>query len=36
MRKIISTQNEEIKEKHKIIGEYQKLKEKLFADIEKM
>jgi hypothetical protein len=36
LKKTIATQNEEIKDKDKIIEEYQKLKAKLLTDIEKM
>jgi hypothetical protein len=36
LNKTISTQNEEIKDKDKIIGEYQKLKVKMLTNIEEM
>jgi len=36
LNKTIATQNEEIKDKYKIIEEYQKLKAKLLTEIEKM
>jgi hypothetical protein len=36
LKKTISTQNEEIKDKDKVIEEYQKLKSKMLTDIEQM
>jgi len=36
LKKTITTQNKEIKDKHKIIEEYQKLKAKLLMDTKKM
>jgi hypothetical protein len=36
LKKTIATQNEEIKDKDKVIEEYQKLKAKMLTDIEKM
>jgi hypothetical protein len=36
MKKTIATQNEEIKDKDKVIGEYQMLKAKMLTDMEQM